>query len=344
MGYVAIKGGEKAIKHAISFYDKFLDFFENEGIDKKNFFVIQEILSESSLYSTNVTTNIFHKIGGDKFASSFFMRSFRSSCNNINGKRAIDVNKLRIIRKISSAFKNVPGGQILGPSLDYLVKVVGTLESVDNFNIESFPDTDIISDSILESFREKNLVKTLPKEEDPFDITKIFPEPPYKRSAVLQMMARGETGSLLAFAYTSMRGYGDVHPTIGDLRVGFAEIYLEHPFIGEEVKVCEILLTSCEILSKFEKQEDGRVKLTSGFGACFGFNETKAISMAIIDSALYNSSYTNNSQDIASNFDIIMNHIDSIESVGFANHYKLPHYVTFLSDLKVFENVLKGGN
>ena len=31
--------------------------------------------------------------------------------------------------------------------------------------------------------------------------------------------------------------------------------------------------------------------------------------------------------------EFVLLHVDGIESMGFCNHYKLPHYVTFQSDL-----------
>jgi len=58
--------------------------------------------------------------------------------------------------------------------------------------------------------------------------------------------------------------------------------------------------------------------------------------MSILDLTLYNKAYTTGEKSIADDFDMIMFHIDGIESFGFTNHYKLPHYVTFQSDLQVF--------
>ncbi len=54
----------------------------------------------------------------------------------------------------------------------------------------------------------------------------------------------------------------------------------------------DLELTACESAGTFEKQEDGTVKLTTGFGFCFGFNETKAISMSILDLSLYSAKFS----------------------------------------------------
>lgn len=85
-----------------------------------------------------------------------------------------------------------------------------------------------------------------------FDITReplVFPVP---RSAALATMARAETGSLLAIAYSNMRGYGDVHPIIAELRVGYLPVMLPHPVGGEPVEAGEVLMTDCEVVAMYE--------------------------------------------------------------------------------------------
>ena len=69
-----------------------------------------------------------------------------------------------------------------------------------------------------------------------------------------------------------------------------------------------------------------------GYGACFGHNEVKAISMAILDRALQNG-MKNGPAHPSEDPEFVLLHIDGIESMGFCTHYKMPHYVTFQSDL-----------
>lgn len=340
MGYVAVKGGEEAIKNSISFYEE--EISSNQKISlkdiKKSFpYAVDKIISEGSLYSKKLASAAIAKSGGDLFNAAFFLRAHRSSCSRIGIAKTIYSDNMRLKRRISSAFKDIKGGQILGASNDYQVKLI--LNDVKNDILwDKYDDKDIFCESAVKPLRDEGLIKTIPKDENISDITRVFPSAPYPRSAVMQVLSRGESGSMLAFAYTSMRGYGDVHPTIGDLRIGTCEVKFTHPFTNNEVKIGEIDVSSCESITSFEKQKDGSTKLTTGFGFCFGFNETKAISMSILDASLYNSSYTIGEGSIVSDFDMIIHHIDGIESQGFTNHFKLPHYVTFQADLQVFQN------
>jgi alpha-D-ribose 1-methylphosphonate 5-triphosphate synthase subunit PhnI len=342
MGYVAVKGGEEAIANSLSFYkDLIKEEIDSDAIENSLRFAVDKVISEGSLYSKKLSSLAIKKSGGDLLNAAFLLRAHRSSCARIGVAKTINTENMRVLRRISSAFKDIKGGQILGPSNDYEVKLV--LDNINknfwDYNGNSYEDVYI--ESALKPLRDRNLVKKLKKDKKIFDVTRKYPTYPYPRSAVMQIMARGESGSMLAFAYTSMRGYGDVHPTIGDLRLGFCDVVFTHPLTKNEVKIGEIELTACEVIATFEKQEDGGVKLTTGFGVCFGFNETKAISMSILDTTIYNPSYTIGNGGVASNVEMVIHHIDAIESMGFANHYKLPHYVTFQADMQVFSNTQK---
>jgi alpha-D-ribose 1-methylphosphonate 5-triphosphate synthase subunit PhnI len=70
--------------------------------------------------------------------------------------------------------------------------------------------------------------------------------------------------------------------------------------------------------------------LSFGYGLCFGQNETKAICMSMLDNSLRQPNPANpaNSQEF------VLYHTEVIESYGFTNHLKLPHYVTFQSGLQ----------
>jgi alpha-D-ribose 1-methylphosphonate 5-triphosphate synthase subunit PhnI len=162
----------------------------------------------------------------------------------------------------------------------------------------------------------------------PDDITRQSITLPASRSAALQAMAMGETGGLLALAYSNMRGYGSVHPTVGELRVGYLPMEIENPWSGEPEIIGRIKVTEVELVCSLEKDDQGP-QFTLGYGLCFGHNETKAISMAVLDRAMQAAEPASPSEDQ----EFVLMHIDGVESMGFCNHFKLPHYVTFQSAL-----------
>jgi alpha-D-ribose 1-methylphosphonate 5-triphosphate synthase subunit PhnI len=142
------------------------------------------------------------------------------------------------------------------------------------------------------------------------------------------MLARAETGGLMSLAYSAQRGFGSAHATVGELRVG--EVPLRVRDSRGRVRVIgRLRLTEAEMISKIKvKKKDPVPYLSLGYGLCFGQNETKAICMGILDRTL-----RAGGDAPCQSQEFVLYHTEGIESYGFTNHLKLPHYVTFQSGL-----------
>ncbi|MBN2332440.1 MAG: carbon-phosphorus lyase complex subunit PhnI [Deltaproteobacteria bacterium] len=351
MSYVAVKGGSQAIGAAKKFlHDMLSPVWKLDDGDLRDglTFAIDRIMGEGALYAPKLALEALKRAGGDVLEASIYLRAHRSSCQRIGNAAIVESAKMRLIRRISATFKDISGGQLLGPSSDYEVRLLGresgsptTDHLLEASAITGRTDdhTTIVLASALQPLRDKDMIMELPNlEEKPHDVTRTFPLPPYPRSAIMQIMARGETGAMLAFSYTSMRGYGDVHPTIGDLRLGTLKITFIHPFTNRSVAIGEIRVTACETVGTFVRSPvDGEMRLATGYGFCLGYNETKAISMSILDLAMNYAGFSVGGTSLATEPEMIIHHVDAIESMGFANHFKLPHYVTFQADIQVYE-------
>ncbi len=168
---------------------------------------------------------------GDTLEAAFILRAHRSTVPRLAETPALDTREMRVTRRISSAFKDIPGGQMLGATTDYhlrLLRMELLDESPEAFRavtrdwFANHVETEIPDSfpKVLDALREEGLLAPLDPtrgEREPFDITReplIFPVP---RSAVLSTLARGEQGGLLTIAYSNMRGYGDIHPTVAEL-------------------------------------------------------------------------------------------------------------------------------
>lgn len=354
MGYVAIKGGAQAIEGAAAAVESLRGAEGEHGtplalsaIEHQLRLLTSRVVSEGGLYHPRLAALAIKQMQGDTLEAAFALRAYRSTKPRLLETPVQDTGRMRLIRRISSAFKDIPGGQMLGPTGDYALRLMRldlADESPDAFRdmarrfMHDAPD-DALPDTfpkVVDALRAEGLLPPLDVKDDaPFDITRaplVFPVP---RSAALATMARAETGSLLAIAYSNMRGYGDVHPTIAELRVGYLPVMLPHPLTGEPTEAGEVLMTECEVVAMYEDGEgegDAAPVFTLGYGACFGHNEVKAISMAILDRALQKGMRDgpgNPSEDP----EFVLLHVDGVDSMGFASHYKMPHYVTFQSDM-----------
>ena len=351
MGYVAVKGGTEAIEQSNTLFAWLRQQGDSpplgvEQIRDQLYLGVDRVMGEGSLYAPQLGALALKQAAGDTFEAAFMLRAYRATQPRLGYSLVADTSKMRIVRRISSAFKEIPGGQVLGPSSDYTLRLLDfdLLEDSASrraaFNERLFAgaaDAEALPDTfpkVIEILRREGLLveRQCPAgsaaEEEVCDITRrslTFPAP---RSASLQSLARGETGGLLLLAYSSMRGYGNIHPTLGELRVGYLPLEVRHPRSGEALVVGEVKVTEAEVVAQFE-QEGEKPRFTLGYGLCFGQNELKAISMAVLDRTTRSVEGTTPAEDQ----EFVLSHVDGIEAMGFCNHWKLPHYVDFQSDL-----------
>lgn len=355
MGYVPIKGGKAAIEAA----EELVRYFRLRGgsaplevkqIQDQMRLAVDRVMGEGSLYAPFHAALALKQAEGDTIEASFLLRAYRSTLPRIGYSLVADTREMAVIRRISAAFKDIPGGQILGPTRDYSLRLLDfqlaeeSLTHIREFMGKFIPGAirgekggmgDVLPSfpKVVDMLRAEGLLETPNKTEEAEEIIDITRQPltfPAPRAARMQAMARGETGGLMALAYSSMRGYGNIHPTLGELRVGYVPLRVPHRTRPHEVvTVGRVLLTEAEVIARMDAGEDGIPRFTLGYGLCFGHNEIKAISMAVLDRTMR----TGSKEAPAEDEEFVLYHIDGIEASGFTAHWKLPHYVTFQSVL-----------
>ncbi|MEA1866226.1 MAG: carbon-phosphorus lyase complex subunit PhnI [Euryarchaeota archaeon] len=346
-----VKGGSEAIKNAGRLVDSLRSAhpMKVSQIRGRLRLSVDQVMGEGGLYAPELAALAIRQSDGDLVAASFLIRAYRSTLPRIGYSETSDTSDMFVLRRISSTFKEIPGGQILGPSIDYTERLLNFEER----DVADDADVDVDSDcefgaeksdipkfkKVSDLLRDNGLLEDVSADDEtsddahdePYDITRESIRFPAPRSARLQTLARGETGAMLALAYSSLRGYGSVHPTIAELRVGYVQLRIKHPYTGNDVSVGDVPVTECEgILSGVGATEitaDNRFSL--GYGLVFGQNEKKAISMSILDGTMRVSKPKTPAEDQ----EFVLYHIDGIDAMGFVEHLKLPHYVTFQSSL-----------
>lgn len=351
MAYVAVAGGKEAIEESI----KLLDYYrsgsqkdlELEAIENKMSLLVDRVMSEAGFYSKRYAALALKQCEGAVEEAVFLLRAYRSTLTRNYYTNVVDTSKIHVARRISAAFKDIEGGQILGATYDYTHRLI-------NFDIQNENSKELYKEmaaKLKSSKREKvnpcPRVSDMLKEEGlidiyednnrkPFDITEEMLEFPAPRSARLQTLTRADTGYISGLAYSSLRGFGQVHPTVGELRSGSVELSIPYLFDkNQSIYIGEIYMTEVEC---FVEADDGdQLKLAVGYGAVFGRNENKAIAMAILDQELENKGNQPTQDD-----EFVLLHGDSLEMNGFISHLKLPHYVTFQSKLDAVRKTREG--
>jgi len=335
MAYVAVSGGKEAIEESI----KLLEFYKSgtdkdveiEAIEHKLSLLVDRVMSEAGLYSKTYAAIALKQSEGCLEEAVFLLRAYRSTLTRNYYTNIVDTGEMRVIRRISAAFKDITGGQILGATYDYTHRLIdfdlnrnSTQFSLSAYEPEEVTPCPRVSDEL----KQQGLIDSYDlTDKKPDDVTINMLEFPADRSARLQTLSRADTGFISGLAYSALRGFGQVHPTVGELRCGYVELCVPYPMDeSESIYLGEIIITEVECINSADDKD--QLKLAVGYGAVFGRNENKAISMAVIDRELDNDgSYPTQDEEF------VLMHGDSLEMNGFISHLKLPHYVTFQSKL-----------
>lgn len=352
MAYVAVSGGKEAIEASIKLLDYYRSGTEKdltlEAIENKMSLLVDRVMSEAGLYSKSYAALALKQCEGCIEEAVFLLRAYRSTLTRKYYSEVVNTDNMRIVRRISSAFKDIRGGQILGATYDYTHRLLnfelekesaGELyRSAEKERDEQAPEKVNFCSRVSDEMKNEGLIDSYPSDNGAlFDVTQNLLEFPADRSARLQTLSRADTGFISGLAYSALRGYGMVHPTVGELRTGYVELCVPYLFDDtQSIYVGEILITEVETFT--EADDKDKLKLAVGYGAVFGRNENKAIAMAIIDRELeLEGPYPTQNEEF------VLMHGDSLEMNGFISHLKLPHYVTFQSKLDAVRKT-RGGN
>src|SRR6516165_6840225 len=123
--YVAVKGGEAAIGAAHELLAKerrgALDVPEltTTQIREQLALAVNRVMCEGSVYDPDLAALAIKQARGDLVEAIFLLRAYRTTLPRFGDSEPIDTSRMVPERRISSTFKDVPGGQVLGPTFDY---------------------------------------------------------------------------------------------------------------------------------------------------------------------------------------------------------------------------------
>jgi alpha-D-ribose 1-methylphosphonate 5-triphosphate synthase subunit PhnI len=251
-------------------------------------------------------------------------------------------------RRISAIYKDLPGGQLLGPTFDYTHRLLNfELFEPTAANEPSKVDEEVNSAEsetfvrVSELLEQQDLLYTSPDSEDqePLDLSLNPLEYPACRTTWLQALARGDEGFLMSLAYSTQRGYARNHPFAGEIRMGWAELEFYIDELDCEVVIGEIQLSECDMVNQFVGSKTQPPQFTQGYGLTFGYNERKIMAMALVDRSLRAEEFDEAIDSPAQQQEFVLSHCDALDASGFVSHLKLPHYVDFQSELELVRSL-----
>jgi alpha-D-ribose 1-methylphosphonate 5-triphosphate synthase subunit PhnI len=349
--YVAVKGGETAIVNSYRLIaqqrrgDTQMPELDVTQIREQLRLAVDRVMTEGSLYDPELAALAIKQAAGDLVEAIFLLRAYRATLPRFGSSVPLDTAHMALARRISATFKDLPGGQLLGPTYDYTQRLL-------DFSLlarkQAEEDENRCDDSpaplttappcprVTDLLHAEGLIEHHPCPSDdpaPKDLTRQPLRFPADRATRLQNLARGDEGFLMAMAYSTQRGYAHTHPFVGEIRFGTVALELVPEELGFAVSIGDLPITECDMINQFAGSQTEPPQFTRGYGLAFGHSERKAMAMSLVDRALRAQELGEMVSSPAQNPEFVLSHSDSLEASGFVQHLKLPHYVDFQAEL-----------
>ncbi|ALA19310.1 carbon-phosphorus lyase complex subunit PhnI [Chelatococcus sp. CO-6] len=343
--YVAVKGGEAAIDNAHRLLaharrgDPAVPEISPEQIGGQLKLAADRVMAEGSLYDRDLAALAIKQARGDLVEAIFLVRAYRTTLPRFGYSEPVDTAAMAVERRISATYKDLPGGQVLGPTFDYTHRLIDFLlaagatppEPAEAAAGEGEPMARVTDLLDGEDLIEREVA---PDGDTPVgDLTREPLDFPAERDLRLQALARGDEGFLLALGYSTQRGYGRTHPFVGEVRYGEVAVEFVPEELGFAVPLGTIDVTECQMINQFKGSSEVPPQFTRGYGLVFGQSERKAMAMSLVDRALRARDFGEEVTAPAQDEEFVLAHCDNVQATGFVEHLKLPHYVDFQAEL-----------
>jgi len=302
--------------------------------------LVDQVVAESGVYEPRIAALAMDQAGGDVARACSLIRAWAAVLPRV-AETTVDAAELRAERRVTPGFAEPAGGQYLGASLDYAQRLLdlggaagaepedGPAEEPDG---AAPPCPGRFPPATAPLERQGLLAPPQPAAEA-VDVVR-EPADRTARGALLQLLARADTGSMTALAYSAVRGFAALQdPTLVELRSGHLPVRVTGPD-GREVTVGELPATTAEIVLYRTHAGVPDFRLTLGMGATPGRLERRAIAAALLDATTARAAGDPPAAKApCEDAEFLAIVLDAQEAVGFVEHLKLPHHVTFASDL-----------
>ncbi len=356
--YVAVKGGERAIERSWDLLaanrrgDEAIAELGVDQIREQLGLAVARVMTEGSVYDEELAALAIKQAAGDLVEAIFLLRAYRTTLPRFGYTVPLDTENMLAERRISAAFKDIPGGQMLGGTYDYTQRLLdfsllaegGPRASNVGSSKKIAPEQEAVP-RVLALLDKEGLIEQEKIHADAPEPGDLSREPlmfPVARPVRLQNLARADEGFLLAVGYATQRGYANSHPFAGEIRYGEVAVELELEELGFAVEIGDIDITECQMINQFAGSGDVPPTFTQGYGLAFGHSERKAMAMALVDRALRAQEQGETVSSPTQDPEFVLYHSDNVEASGFVQHLKLPHYVDFQSELELLRRLRAG--
>lgn len=297
----------------------------------------EQVCAEAGLWETTAARRALDQSRGDASHAVSMLRVWAATQPHVPAL-PVAPDDIAIVRRLSSAYPRIPGGQWLGVAPELMSRQLNWAdEPVATDHGE--PTTEHLPD---DEGRDVPTRATTPRVRDLIDAVGVVPTPadgdgddpartvlmpPFSRADRLALLARGETGALVALAALILGRRQEA--VMVELTVSIAAIRVMHPRTGVPCAVADVPITEVEVV--LDTDVDGRPGLATGWGASMGTVERRAISLALLDGAMQTDGELR--EPLTLDEQTVIAATDGPATHGFVEHLRLPHYASFAAYL-----------
>ena len=296
----------------------------------------EQVCAEAGLWETAAARRALDQSRGDAAHAVSMLRVWAATQPHVHAL-PVRPDDVAIIRRLSSAYPRIPGGQWLGLAPDLIPRQLDWTDDPTSAPPERSADV-MPSDSAADAPtrrttpRVRDLIDSAAvvrphNDGDGDDPARTVLMPPFTRASRLAMLARGETGALVALAALILGRRQEA--VMVELTAGVAAIRVPHPRTDLPCKVAEVPITEVEVV--LDTEVGGRPGLATGWGASLGTVERRAISLALLDGAMQADGELR--EPLTLDAQTVIAATDGPAANGFVEHLRLPHYASFAAYL-----------
>ncbi len=343
--YVAVKGGEAAIRNAHRLLadrrrgDRSVPALRLDQIVEQLGLGVDRVMSEGSLYDRELAALAIVQARGDLIEAIFLVRAYRTTLPRFGYTRPVDTAAMQAERRVSATYKDLPGGQMLGPTFDYTHRLLDP---------ELAAGDEVAEPELRDAERGADAARLgHPRRRGPDRggrrIAGQATSPATSRASRWNSRWTATRGCRRCRAATKVFCWRSPirrsaamrarHPFVGEIRIGEVEVELDVPELDFPVTLGRIRVTECQMVNQFKGSAKQPPQFTRGYGLVFGQSERKAMAMSLCDRALRAREFGEDIVAAAQDEEFVISHSDNVQATGFVEHLKLPHYVDFQAEL-----------
>ena len=351
--YVAVKGGERAIANAHALLadkrrgDRGVAEIETRQIDEQLSLAVDRVMSEGSLYDREIAALAIKQARGDLIEAIFLARAYRTTLPRFGFAEPLDTEAMALSRRVSATFKDLPGGQVLGPTFDYTHRLI-------DFSLAEARRPAAAGDRprrrrVGDAARRRHHRRRRPDREEPAGRGRRAGRRRHPRSRqnsplrATRGCRRWRAATKASCSASAIRPSAATAATIrSSARSASARSRsrCSSPSSASPSRSGRSPSPNARwSTSSWAAATASRRVSPAAMASAFGQSERKAMSMALVDRALRADELAEERIGPAQDEEFVLSHCDNVQATGFVEHLKLPHYVDFQAELALLREL-----